>query len=118
MATTTPKSSAYVFVSEFLGVDFANDETNVDMRRSPDAPNMVADTAGRPQKRKGYSLKKDFEGKQINGIFTYGGRILVHAGTELYVQDGESWSRIVEGMGNNRSSHVVMDGKICTDHRY
>lgn len=112
MATTRPKSSAYVFVSEFLGVDFANDETNVDMRRSPDAPNMVADTAGRPQKRKGYQLVREFNGK-INGIFTYGGKLLVHAGTSLFVQEGETWREIISDMGDNRSSHVVMDGKIC-----
>ena len=66
MARTSPKRARYIELSNFLGVDFANEETEVDVRRSPYAPNMVADRAGRPEKRAGYKQICSFEGR-ING---------------------------------------------------
>ena len=48
MAKTAPVRQKRITIDRFLGVDFANAETEVDTRRSPWAPNMVADTAVYP----------------------------------------------------------------------
>lgn len=115
MATTKPKARSSITIDQFLGVDFANDETNVDPRRSPNAPNMVADTAGRPQKRRGYELINDF-GAEVNGIYPFAGTILVHAGTKLYAYDAlaETWTtQVKSGMANARSMGAVIAGNLC-----
>ena len=41
MAKTAPVRQKRITIDRFLGVDFANAETEVDTRRSPWAPNMV-----------------------------------------------------------------------------
>ena len=74
-------------LENFKGVDFANNATQVQTYRSPDAQNIISDLAGKPVKRTGYSTLATFEG-QINGIFRLATenveKILVHAGTKLY----------------------------------
>lgn len=47
-------------LSEFLGVDFTNSGTNMDERRSPNAPNMVRNVPTKVRKRMGYELKHEF----------------------------------------------------------
>ena len=42
--------------TNFRGVDFTNDSTNVWYRRSPDAVNMLPDDSGRPFKRTGWEV--------------------------------------------------------------
>ena len=42
--------------TNFKGVDFTNDPTNVWYRRSPDAVNMLPDASGRPFKRHGWNI--------------------------------------------------------------
>lgn len=42
--------------SDFKGVDFTNDPSNVWYRRSPDAVNMLPDESGRPFKRTGWEI--------------------------------------------------------------
>lgn len=88
MATTTPKRSQYLEINSFLGVDFANQEKDVDLRRSPWAVNMVSDLAGRPEKRPGYRAIGTY-GERINGIHFPGEHCIVHSGTTLYL-DGEA----------------------------
>lgn len=59
---TEPKVNTTVY-SEFRGVDFTNDMTNVWKRRSPSALNMIPDLDGRPYKRTGWKIqvsKDDF----------------------------------------------------------
>lgn len=87
MARTSPKRARYIELSNFLGVDFANEETEVDVRRSPYAPNMVADRAGRPEKRAGYKQICSYDGR-INGIHFFDGEMIVHAGTHFYDAEG------------------------------
>lgn len=43
--------------SDFKGVDFTNDSTNVFKRRSPDAVNMTPGFDGKPRKRHGWEIK-------------------------------------------------------------
>jgi hypothetical protein len=74
-------------LENFKGVDFANNATQVQTYRSPDAQNIISDLAGKPVKRTGYSTLASFDGR-VNGIFRLATeemeKILVHAGTRLY----------------------------------
>lgn len=88
-ATTTPKTNMRIVIDQFLGVDFASEETEVDPRRSPWAPNMVSDRDGRPEKRPGWETVYIYEGERINGIHWAGEELFVHAGEKLYRADGE-----------------------------
>ena len=70
------------------GVDFKNDESLVNLNRSPDALNIYRNytTEGScVQTRPGYKKLAQFDGK-INGIFVHNTTTaLVHAGTKLYL---------------------------------
>lgn len=83
MAKTAPVRQKRITIDRFLGVDFANVETEVDTRRSPWAPNMVADKAGYPEKRPGYTCLQSYPGP-VYGMGFFQGNMLVHAGTKLY----------------------------------
>lgn len=56
MAIEVPKESKVYTTryTDFKGVDFTNDATNVWYRRSPSALNMLPDDAGKPYKRHGW----------------------------------------------------------------
>ena len=79
-------------LSNFKGVDFANNATQVSTSRSPDAQNIISDLAGKPVKRTGYQTVANF-GSRINGIYRLATedveKFLVHAGTNLY-----EWERV------------------------
>ncbi len=76
-----------VELSKFRGVDLTSSVVNVDLRRSPDAPNMIPDADGFPSKRPGWHTLARVDGK-INGAYSLQKEgeehELVHAGTKLY----------------------------------
>ena len=76
-----------VELSKFRGVDLTSSVVNVDLRRSPDAPNMIPDADGFPSKRPGWHTLARLDG-QINGAYSLQKEgkehELVHAGTKLY----------------------------------
>lgn len=84
--------------SQFLGVDFTTDDTNISDSRSPDALNLITDAAGFPEKRPGWRVLQDYscehEERKIHGLHYahIGGKaaILVHAGSSLYAFDPET----------------------------
>lgn len=94
-------------LEKFKGVDFANNATQVQLYRSPDAQNIISDLAGKPVKRTGYKTLAVFNG-QINGIYRLATedveKFLVHAGTKLY-----EWVR-------NESKEIV--GTTVTNYEY
>jgi hypothetical protein len=108
-------------LENFKGVDFANNATQVQTYRSPDAQNIISDLAGKPVKRTGYFTLATFEG-QINGIFRLATenveKILVHAGTKLYEwnHDGDifasSGAIVYSDMNNSRSTAFQHDKKL------
>ena len=108
-------------ISKFLGVDFANNATQVASNRSPNAENIVSDLAGKPVKRTGYETIANF-GAQINGIFRLATedteKFIVHAGTKLYEwarTNGEfasSGVQIYADMNNQRSVAFQNDKKL------
>ena len=103
------------------GVDFKNEESLVELNRSPDALNVWRnyDEEGNCiRTRPGYSKIAEFEGK-INGIHLYNNTTaLVHSGTKLYL-----WSNfpttpttpltvLSSTMNNATSSFFIFNNKL------
>lgn len=106
--------------TNFRGVDFANDPALVDLTRSPDALNVwknYSDTQGSCiETRPGYRKLGNFE-SNINGIYIYNNKALVHAGTNLYLWSNfpdtpEQKELLKSDMNNIRSSFVIFDDKL------
>lgn len=99
--------------SEFRGVDFSTDATQVASFRSPYAENLIADLAGFPQKRPGWRVLHTFEGKihSIHQAILSDGisRVFVHSGTKLYLVDG---TEVASGLNNAQSNVFVRQGKL------
>lgn len=117
-------------LSKYRGVDLTSSPVNVDIRRSPDAPNMMPDADGYPAKRPGWHTVAQFYGP-VHGAYalTVGGKTkrLVHAGTALYrldpaAEEGgmEQNSQLYTGMADDESCAVQLGGKlwILDGHNY
>ena len=78
---------APVVIQQFHGVDLSSDSTQVDVSRSPDALNMIADQAFFPIKRTGYKRVAQGSGR-VWGLHRLAGgggeQLLAHIGTALY----------------------------------
>lgn len=86
-------SRSILVIDEFHGIDFTNSPTNVDEKKSPNAPNMIRDVPGKVRKSMGWHTVKQYS-ERINGVHfrredTDG---LVHSGTKLYKGDDEVYS--------------------------
>lgn len=108
MTKTAPVRQKRITIDRFLGVDFANTETEVDTRRSPWAPNMVADKAGYPEKRPGYTCLQSYPGP-VHGMGFFQGNLLVHAGTKLY---GPEKTILYSDMAERRSAFFHWEDKL------
>lgn len=104
--------------TQFRGVDFSTDPTQVADYRSPYALNLISDLAGFPEKRVGWRKILD-TGERINGIhhavFASGASMrFVHAGNTLYTWDesNASHTAICETMADNRSVAFAHGGKM------
>ena len=104
--------------TQFRGVDFSTDPTQVADYRSPYALNLISDLAGFPEKRVGWRKILD-TGKRINGIhhavFASGASMrFVHAGNTLYTwnESNASHTAICETMADNRSVAFAHGGKM------
>lgn len=84
-------------ITDFLGVDFSESQINVDDRKATDMVNMI-DIDGVNQVRDGFetianipSETYTYKGQtkrntnNINAIWTYKGRLIIHVGVLLYV---------------------------------
>lgn len=85
----TKKKTQRILIDTFGGVDFLSHPDKVDMRRSPEAKNMLCSDTGFLHKRDGYKRLFDF-GFTIYGIHRLmtqddGEKLLVHAGSYLYL---------------------------------
>ena len=99
--------------NNFRGVDFMNEASLVDLRRSPDALNVwknYQDNQGLCiETRTGFRLITQI-GTKINGIYVLGDTAIVHSETKLYKWVGfpntptqETLTQIYTGMANARS---------------
>ena len=100
-------------VETFRGVDLNNSPSNVDISRSPAAPNMIRDQVGKVRKRMGYTTVAAVpNGRRVNGVHHLAGETLVHAGTTLYRWDGADGFTELGSMADNRSRGFVFDAKL------
>lgn len=104
--------------SEFRGVDFSADPAQISDSRSPWAVNLVGDAAGCPEKRVGWRVLVQTEGR-INGIYfavLAGGSegYFVHAGQNLYSWKGDTDQPVLVGTGLNdaRSTSFLHGGRL------
>ncbi|WP_059005250.1 hypothetical protein [Bittarella massiliensis (ex Durand et al. 2017)] len=103
---------APVVIQQFRGVDFSSDSTQVDVSRSPDALNMIADQAFFPVKRTGYKRVAQGSGR-VWGLHRLAGgggeQLLAHIGTALYrVGADGGLTQLCTGMAAGRSRSFVM----------
>ena len=106
-AMPNPKHTSY---GNFGGVDFSQDSSLVDSRRSPIGLNMISDNGGNPVKRVGWRVLSTLDAP-INGIY-YGevngvNVLLVHGKSKLYKMTltNGMWSSTVisSSLADNRS---------------
>lgn len=100
-------------INEFKGVDFTSSPLQVDVRRSPNAKNIINDN-GFNEKRHGYSSLATI-GSCINGVWNIDTKtedlFLVHSGNVLYQvsSDFKTSVEVLKGMSNNRSVGLYFD---------
>lgn len=102
-----------VKIETFKGVDLNSSAANVEVYRSPNAPNMMRDVPGKIRKRQGYEATGTYDGR-INGVHilkdvdNHVEKVLIHAGTNLYL-DGEI---VYSEMADERSVGRQFYGKV------
>ena len=87
--------------SELRGVDFSQDPSLVDRKRSPYAVNLISDDGGNPVKRLGWRVIHELESPVHNiwrGEINGEDKIIVHAGTKIYeITDNEAIEKATVG---------------------
>ena len=108
-------SRSILVIDEFHGVDFTNSPTNVDNKKSPNAPNMIRDVPGKVRKSMGWHTVKQYADR-INGVHfrREDAEGLVHSGTKLYKGDDEVYSEANDERSQSwqfGESLFIVDGK-------
>lgn len=111
---SSPKRSVAV-IDEFLGVDFTNSPSNVDLKKSPNGVNMIRDVPGKVRKCMGYETIKTYDDR-INGAhFRHGDEeYLIHSGTKLYKGDTVLYSDMNDARSKSwqiEDNLYIVDGK-------
>lgn len=113
----TPVKRQY---TDFAGIDFKNDESLVQLNRSPNALNVYKDYIAEGnciQSRPGYIKLSEFDG-EINGFHIYNKtKALVHSGTKLYLWDNfpapaENPEILSSSMNNTKSIFFIFEDKV------
>lgn len=105
--------------TDLAGIDLKNDESLVNLNRSPDALNVYKDysTEGNCiQTRPGYHKLANFMGN-INGLYIYNDIALVHAGCKLYLWDNfpsipNEPQILLETMNDCKSSFFIFEDNV------
>lgn len=103
-------------LKDFKGVDFTNNITDIDLRRSPNSYNII-NIDGVNQKRNGYKIMFSLTGN-VNGLWnidtTSEELIIAHIGTKLYEikSDFSSYIEIKTGLADKISTGLVFNGKL------
>lgn len=99
----------------FLGVDLSSAVTEVSDRRTPDAPNMIADESGFPQKRTGTKPLISLDNR-INGIHycEAAGDFIIHSGSKLYLTklNGDEPTLLYSDCADSRSASFEENGSL------
>ena len=119
---SVPSSPArnVVKIETFKGVDLNSSPSNVEITRSPNAPNMMRDVPGKVRKRQGYERIAQFSGKRINGVHILRSaekneeRVLIHAGDSLYLEGKAIYTAMADERSVGRQFYgklFIFDGK-------
>ena len=99
------------------GADFTNEPALVDNDRAPICENIIPDHAGYPEKRPGWRVENEYEGK-IYGLhkYTFGGvtKMLVHEGKRLWCEDTllcEDMAENISRSYQNDDDLIILDGQ-------
>lgn len=108
-------SKSVLTVSEFLGVDFTNSPTTVDIKKSPNAVNMIRDVPGKVRKSMGWKTVETYDGK-INGCHYLRGAEswLTHAGNKLYFEGKSIYNYLADERSRSwqfKDGMYLIDGK-------
>lgn len=102
--------------SKFKGVDLSSNPTQVDSARGASGTvNLISDSGGFPEKRKGWRVLLNVE-KPVNGL--YRGIIkgkeyfLVHGGTRLYKWTENTLTELKSGLTNKQGTSFTLNDKI------
>ena len=111
---SSPKRSVAV-IDEFLGVDFTNSPSNVDLKKSPNGVNMIRDVPGKVRKCMGYETIATYDA-QINGAhFRHGDdEYLIHSGAKLYKGETALYSDMNDARSKSwqiEDNMYIVDGK-------
>lgn len=111
---SSPKRSVAV-IDEFLGVDFTNSPSNVDLKKSPNGVNMIRDVPGKVRKCMGYETIATYDA-QINGAhFRHGDdEYLIHSGAKLYKGETALYSDMNDARSKSwqiEDNLYIVDGK-------
>ena len=102
--------------SKFKGVDLSSNPTQVDSARGASGTvNLISDSGGFPEKRKGWRVLLNVE-KPVNGL--YRGIIkgkeyfLVHGGTRLYKWTENTLTELKSGLTNKQGTSFTLNDKM------
>lgn len=102
--------------SKFKGVDLSSNPTQVDSTRGASGTvNLISDSGGFPEKRKGWRVLLNVE-KPVNGL--YRGIIkgkeyfLVHGGTRLYKWTENTLTELKSGLTNTQGTSFTLNDKM------
>lgn len=102
--------------SKFKGVDLSSNPTQVDSARGAmGTVNLISDSGGFPEKRKGWRVLQSCEAP-VNGL--YRGVIkgkeyfLVHGGTRLYLWTEDSIKELKSGLTNGKGTAFTLNDKM------
>ena len=102
--------------SSFKGVDLSSNPTQVDSARGASGTvNLISDSGGFPEKRKGWRVLLNVE-KPVNGL--YRGIIkgkeyfLVHGGTRLYKWTENTLTELKSGLTNKQGTSFTLNDKM------
>ncbi len=113
--TASPPKENIIKIDKFRGVDLSSAPMNVHKSRSPWAINMMPDMNGYPVKRPGYHTVNTFADR-INGYFVLktpaAEKHLLHAGTKLYLVDGDVSTIIYSDMHDVRTKALQMNSRM------
>lgn len=125
-SSPTQYKTSYI---KFRGVDMSTDPALIDNTRSPYAPNLISDTGGYPEKRRGWKTAvqqpaADRTGGaygRVNGlhraVLASGEVRLAHIGTKIYAwtdwdSEDEALTALTGTYADNRSASFVCAGKL------
>ena len=82
--TAIDNNDRRIAIETFGGIDISSSSTTIPFFNSPDIKNMLPNSRGDLDSRRGWKTIKDFGNIPINAIMNYNSELLVVAGDKIY----------------------------------